>query len=369
MGFYKVIFLGLTVAGLEEEVRLIKGLRKKFNLSPEKAESLLQRVPIVVKKGASREEMERYVRALEEIGGRIRVEEEVEEPSGIYREPESKPRPEPRTGPSYQPETERKPYGGTVITCPQCGFEQPETDQCIKCGVVISKDVQNEAMARSYGPGGRQFKFEEESTPWENGEGFIGAYWRTAKEVLFSPTRFFKRVAEGKGYWTPLIYGVITGIIGRFSDLFWAWLFIIPLIPPNVRNLMAIPYALFIMIIVFAMPFMVALSILVWSCVIHFCLMIIRGNKKDFQTTFRAISYSYSARLFHIIPFIGSPIGYIYRTVLFIFGIREGHGISTGRAILSVFLPLIVAIAIFIAIFLPLFFRSTGFFGGVRISI
>jgi len=56
-----------------------------------------------------------------------------------------------------------------------------------------------------------------------------------------------------------------------------------------------------------------------------------------------------------------------FRPGSFILGIREGHGITTGRAVVSVLLPLIVAIAIFIAILFPLFFRSIEFFGGVRI--
>ena len=84
MGSFKVIFLGLTVAGPEEEIRLIKGLQKKFNLTPEKAERLLQKVPIVIKKGISKEEMERYVRAIEEVGeGKVRAEEDpqIESPS------------------------------------------------------------------------------------------------------------------------------------------------------------------------------------------------------------------------------------------------------------------------------------------------
>jgi hypothetical protein len=351
-----VIFLGLAVAGREEEMRLIKGLQKKFSISPERAESLLQRVPIVVKKGVSKEEIEKYVRAIEEIGGRARVEAEpVTEALGVSPEPMREHRPE------------REPWAGPTITCPKCGFEQPETNECAQCGVVISQYVPYQEMARSYGEKGREISSEEKPVPWENGEGFIRAFFRTTWEGLFSPTRFFKKVAKGEGYWSPLIYGVMIGIIGRFSDLFWAWLLIIPLIPPSVRNFMALPQALFVTVIVFAMPFIVAISMLVWSCVIHFTLMIIGGNKKNFQTTFRAISYSYSARLFHIVPFIGSSIGNIYRIALFILGIREGHGITTGRAAVSVLLPLIVAIAIFIAILLPVFIRLMDLFGGVRI--
>jgi len=356
VGPYKVIFLGLAVAGPEEEVRLIKGLQGKFNLSPEKAESLLQRVPIVIKKGVSEEEMERYVKAFEEIGGRVRVEEEqITEALAISQ------------GPAPRPEPEKEPYSGRRITCPQCGFEQPETDECIKCGIVISKYLQYQETARSYEGKVREISSEEKYTPFESGEGFIGAFLKTTREALFSPTRFFKKVATGEGYWTPLIYGIITGITGRFADFFWAWLVVIPFLPPAIRNFLAISYTVALIIIIFSMPLWVAFSILLWSGVTHFCLMIVRGSKKGFEVTFRAISYSYSARLFHIVPFIGSTIGFVYRIVLAIVGVREAHGITTGRALIAVLLPLIVVVGIVIAILLPLFIRSMGFFGGVRV--
>src|SRR4030067_2465010 len=97
MGLYKVIFLGLKAAGPEEETRLIQWLRKRFDLVPEKAESLLQRVPIVVKKGIPKEEMEKYVKVFEEIGGRVRVEEEPStEFAGVTPQPETLPRPRPQ---------------------------------------------------------------------------------------------------------------------------------------------------------------------------------------------------------------------------------------------------------------------------------
>src|SRR3972149_1908869 len=105
MASYKVIFLGLSVIGLEEETRLLGGLQRKFNLTPEKAENMLQRVPIVVKKGLSKEEAGRYVKAFEEIGGRVKIEEE-EEPIPILDitrdfepEPKSEQRPSPITKP------------------------------------------------------------------------------------------------------------------------------------------------------------------------------------------------------------------------------------------------------------------------------
>ena len=356
MSLYRVIFLGLAVAGPEEEVRLIKGLQRKFNLSPEKAESLLQRVPIVIKKGVSKEEMERYVKAFEEIGGRIRIEEE---PAAEALEISQRA--------TLRSEPKKEPYSGTRITCPQCGFEQPETDTCIQCGITISKYFQYQGMARSYEGKIREISSEEKYAPFESGEGFIGAFLKTIREALFSPTRFFKKVATGEGYWTPLIYGIITGIIGRFADFFWAWLVVIPFLPPSIRNFLAISYTFALMIIIFSMPLWVAFSILLWSGVTHFCLIIVRGSKKGFEGTFRAISYSYSARLFHIVPFIGSTIGFVYRIVLAIIGVREAHGITTGRALIAILLPLIVVVGIVIAILLPLFIRTMGFFGGMRV--
>ena len=372
MGSYKVVFLGLSVIGSDEETRLLSGLQKKFNLTPEKAENLLQRVPIVVKKGVSKEEAEKYVKAFGEIGGRVKIEEEPLPDLEIFPEYEPKPQPEPKHGPrpetkptfTHRPEPERKPSTGTMMTCPQCGFEQPETDECIKCGIIISKHVQFQEMARSYEGQVREISAEE-YTPWESGEGFINAFYRTTRDSLFSPSRFFKKISFGEGYWSPLIYGLIAGIIGNGCAIFWIWFFIAQMIPMD-----SIPfqYSLSILQIIVPLPFQQALAIFVGSAIVHLCLMIVKGNNNGYKTTFRAISYSYSGYLFGIIPFIGIFIGNIYVFILTIIGVKEGHGISTGKAVLAVLLPAIVIFGlIFIAIMIVMMFvGSLGVLGGVR---
>jgi hypothetical protein len=358
MSLYKVIFLGLKVAGPEEEVRLLQGLQKRFNITPEKAESLLQRVPIVVKKGIPQEEMEKYVKVFEEIGGRVRVEEEPSlEFAGVSPEPEPPPRPKP----------EAKPYAGPMVTCPQCGFEQPESDDCVKCGIIISKFVQYQEMARSIEGQVREISTEEKVSPWESGGGFFWAYMRTTKEALFSPTQFFKKVSAGEGYWSPLIYGIISGIIGFGVSMVFQWFLFSAFIPPQIHAL--IPYNLFLTLSLIGIPLMVASSIFVGSAITHLCLMVVGGNKKGYQVTFRAISYSYCAQLFNIVPFIGNFIASVYTIILIIIGAREGHGITTGKAVLAVLLPLIIVVGLGIltAILLPMFLGGVGLFRGVGV--
>jgi len=352
VALYKVIFLGLSVAGPEEEARLLKGLQKKFSLSPEKAENLFQRVPIVVKKGISKEEMGRYVRAFEEIGGRIKVEEEsIAESAELLK----------------IPEPEKKPYG-RMITCPQCGFEQIETDECMKCGIVISKFRQYQEMARSMEGQVHEISSEDKAAPWESGEGFIAAFFRTTQDVLFSPTQFFKKFAAGEGYLSPLIYGVITGLIGWGITIFWAWLFFAKMLPLD--RLLPFPITGYILgLLLIPLPFELALDILIRSCIFHICLVIVGGNKNGFQTTFRVVSYSASGHLFGVIPFIGIFVANVYTLILTILGLREGHGISTGRAVLTVLLPAIVGmgLSILFGILIPLFFGSWKFIGGIGV--
>ncbi len=367
MASYKVIFLGLAVVGPEEEGRLLDGLQKKFNLTPGKAEGLLQKVPVVVKKGLSKQEAERFVKAFEEIGGKIKIEEENPAPEATPEHEAAAgpaPQPEPKPAP-FRPEPEKKVYKVGMVICPQCGFEQPETDECVKCGIIISKYVQFQEMARSVEGQVREISTEE-FTPWESGGGFVRAFLKTTQEVLFSPVKFFKKAAAGKGYWSPFIFAMIAGVIGSGVSLLWQWLFFSGVVPRQFYS--ASTYSAFLTIAVISIPFTIALSILLGSAVTHLCLMIVRGNRKGFEATFRAISYAYSAELFYIVPFIGTFAGTVYLMILAILGVREGHEISTGRAVFAVLLPVIVAfIGILLAVLIPLFMIFSGSHRGVAV--
>jgi hypothetical protein len=369
VSLYKVIFLGLAIAGLEEEARLIKGLQKKFNLSPEKAESLIQRVPIVVKRGVSREEMEKYVRAFEEIGGRVKIEEETAESLEISPEP------------PLEKRFEKASFTETIVTCPQCGFEQPETYECTRCGFTLSKYSKDQEATRTYESQTQDISTGEKNTPpWESGEGFINAFFKTAREALFSPAKFFQKVASGTGYWISLIYALICGALADYTNIFWTWLFFsvfFQSLPSKFSNVISFFSGMAIIFLLIVLPFFEAFSLVIGSAVTHLCLMIVGGNKKGYEATFRTFSYANSTRLFHVIPFFLIPflvpILYfaltVYHLTLIVIGIRECNEISTGRAILAVLLPLIVLIGlgILVSVLFPLLFGMVGSYRGAHV--
>jgi hypothetical protein len=311
---------------------------------------------VVVKKGESREALEKYVRAFEEIGGKTRMEEEVA--------PES-----PEIVESPPPET--KAYTGNRITCPECAFEQPETEICIKCGFsfsggAVAKDAAVTSDGRAY-----TVPFEEAPTgaAVEGGEGFFSALFRSIGGALFSPSQFFRAHAVGEGVLSPLMVGVICGIIGIGAGILWnyfMWQNFSQYLPfPK------FPFDLYVIYSAVSLPVRAVLLILANSVITHLCLMVVGGSKRGFRTTFRIVCYAAAAYLFLIVPFLGFLIQIIYLRVLIIIGAREGHGISTGRAVFAVLLPLIllIGLGLIVGIFMSLFLGSLRIFSGAGTGI
>jgi hypothetical protein len=187
------------------------------------------------------------------------------------------------------------------------------------------------------------------------------------KNALFSPTRFFRKGKPANGIGPSLLYALIAGIIGLGGSGFWQWVLFSRMFHYKIAS--SLPYSIHLTLITIALPLMVLFSIAVGSGVTHFCLIIVGGNKTGFRTTFRSVAYAYSGHLFGIIPFIGSTIGSFYTLILTIIGVKEGHGISAGRAVFAVLLPfiLLAGLGIIAAIFIPLFLGSIRIFGGVGV--
>lgn len=275
---YEILFIGPGVDTVEERERVIQGLQARFNLARERAEHLVQSAPIVVKKGVTEKERNRYVEAFHSIGAMVQVRR--------YPDP-------------------------TMRATRAAPYRPPE---------------------------------EAQYCPWEDMEkvGFFQAFLTTLREVLLSPSRFYRRMPTNRGLSNPLIFALILGVLGGVLGLAWQQAFV-----PQFEQFpgTAAPYLVGITI---ALPLIVLLALFVGSAIVHLCLMLVGGNRRGFEATFRVIAYSWSTQIFALVPLIGSFIIPIYSLVIEIIGLRESHGISTGRAALAIFLPFIVVIALLV---------------------
>jgi hypothetical protein len=94
-------------------------------------------------------------------------------------------------------------------------------------------------------------------------------------------------------------------------------------------------------------PIWVISAMLINTLVIHFFLMIAGAAREGLNGTFRVVAYSQAAKSLGIFPVVGGPAAFIWQIVIQVIGLREVHGISSARLLISIaaavgFLTLIV---------------------------
>lgn len=97
---------------------------------------------------------------------------------------------------------------------------------------------------------------------------------------------------------------------------------------------------MFIMILIFGI-----IGVFIGAAIIHLGVLLVGGNQGYNQTVKSLIYGGTPGYLFGWIPFIGI-IGSIWSLILIIFGVKELHDVSTGRAVIAVLIPIIIIAAI-----------------------
>jgi len=75
-------------------------------------------------------------------------------------------------------------------------------------------------------------------------------------------------------------------------------------------------------------------------------LLLVRGGRKGFEATFRVVAYSQATTVWGILPFIGSPIGWVWKTIVLTIGLKEAHEIGYLRIFVAFLIPLTLLLLI-----------------------
>ena len=193
--------------------------------------------------------------------------------------------------------------------------------------------------------------------PWEHRQerGFFNAFVETLVMVLTRPGEAFTVMRREGGLGEPLIYALIGGCLGGIVSLLLSLGLQSAGFFANRHDTFAAMTGMgagsagFIVLV----PLFVIIGLFIGSAIVHLCLMIVGGANQPFETTFRVIAFSQgSAGPLQMVPVCGGLIAGVWALVCNCIGLARAHDTDTGRAVLAVFLPLIVCCGgvLFIAI-------------------
>jgi hypothetical protein len=182
--------------------------------------------------------------------------------------------------------------------------------------------------------------------PWDERQtkGLLSAFIETLQMVLLRPIDAFAAMRREGGLGDPLLYAVIGGTFGGIFAV--TYNFLLRSFSPFADQHGAFAHFFagvgWIFLLVF-IPIVVVIGMFIVSAILHVCLMIVGGAKQSFETTFRVVCFAEgSVSPLLVIPFCGGLISGIWKIILYCVGLARAHETDTGRAVIAVFLPLIV---------------------------
>jgi hypothetical protein len=183
--------------------------------------------------------------------------------------------------------------------------------------------------------------------PWEHRHerGFANAFIETLAMVLTKPDLAFRTMKTEGGLAEPLIYALIGGCVGGIVSLLLSLGLQSMGLFAGQRDAFTAMAGMGIGMIalIVLVPVFIVIGLFIAAAIVHLCLMIVGGANKSFEATFRVLAFSHgSTGPLQIIPVCGGLIAGVWALVVNCIGLARAHETTTGRAVLAVFLPLVV---------------------------
>jgi hypothetical protein len=183
--------------------------------------------------------------------------------------------------------------------------------------------------------------------PWEERSryGFLNSLYLTIKDVMLSPSLFFGRMPSRIGLVQPLLFAIVVNIVSAF--FLWMWSLtgssLQMFIKEDIAEIVRGPFV-YGLVFIFS-PVIAVVDVFLTAGLVHVCLMLIGGNRLGFEATFRVMAYSSAVYIMTIIPFCGNLIALVWGIAIIVIGLQRIHDIDGWRALVAVFLPLVLCLA------------------------
>ena len=196
--------------------------------------------------------------------------------------------------------------------------------------------------------------------PWDEREqrGWFTAFIETLQMVLTRPDFAYRSMKTEGGLAGPLIYALIGGCVGGVVSFLYSLGFQAVGLSAGRRDAFSMLAGMGVgsVVLLILLPVFILIALFIGGAIVHLCLMIVGGANKSFETTVRVLAFTQgSTGPLQIIPICGGLVAFIWGLVANCIGLARAHETDTGRAVLAVFLPLIVCCGggILLAILIP----------------
>lgn len=200
-----------------------------------------------------------------------------------------------------------------------------------------------------------QETLQNDSHVWETrlNLGYFYAFLTQVKEMILRPSSVFCKIDPKSSIWESLTYGLQVTILGVIPVLLWHYvrtgsLSVSAQSQPE-SGLMVVQIAWFFLPAVL----MALVNIFLSAGLAHGVLKITGDVEQPYGAAVKVFSYSQTATLANVVPYIGRLVGGIWGIVLSVEGVKQLYGVSKWRAIGAAVVP-IVAIILIIAVFVAL---------------
>lgn len=187
------------------------------------------------------------------------------------------------------------------------------------------------------------------SPPWERLDihGFFPGFFKTIKEVMFSPRIFFSKMQTGGGLLRPLVFYLLLAELQAVAQFLLQMIGLTPMFPGDGMGAIgfgAMGAGAALMLILY--PLFLTIFLFIGAGLSHLCLMLVRATTQGFEGTFRAITYGSAPMVLGVIPILGAIIGAIWALVTTFIGYMGVHRASAARVLLAMLLPLLAGVVL-----------------------